>query len=349
MKLDDLHFSFREVDSYNKPFNFIISEREAGKTTAMVLKMWKAFQENRRSLILRRQAVDITDLYIDSIQNVLNKFIDTPIEFTYKRSKMKDGMLEVYVNDKLFFWVVALSSKLQRLKSLMLPGIKYIFFDEFIVNMKLGERYLQSEEFKFKEIFNTFQREARELKCYFLGNPYSHFNPYFVDFGVKTSLLKPGARQIGPNWIVECYQIKDELKEFIVKNNPLYIFDNSYTKYAFGGQAIDDANILIVEKQPQNFSLCLIFKYNDKFINVYKTNKIEQEDYKFWINLTDTYEGKRRNVFCIDWRDMANNCYFIDAVSRDYFWSLRNALQVRTVAYQSIEASYMLESIYPDI
>ena len=95
--------------------------------------------------------------------------------------------------------------------------------------------------------------------------------------------------------------------------------------------------------------MCLIFKYNDKFINVYKTNKIEQEDYKFWINLTDTYEGKRRNVFCIDWRDMANNCYFIDAVSRDYFWSLRNALQVRTVAYQSIEASYMLESIYPDI
>ena len=75
MKLDDLHFSFREVDSYNKPFNFIISEREAGKTTAMVLKMWKAFQENRTSLILRRQAVDITDLYIDSIQNVLNKFI----------------------------------------------------------------------------------------------------------------------------------------------------------------------------------------------------------------------------------------------------------------------------------
>ena len=158
MKLDDLHFSFREVDSYNKPFNFIISEREAGKTTAMVLKMWKAFQENRTSLILRRQAVDITDLYIDSIQNVLNKFIDTPIEFTYKRSKMKDGMLEVYVNDKLFFWVVALSSKLQRLKSLMLPRIKYMFFDEFIVNMKLGERYLQSEEFKFKEIFNTFQR-----------------------------------------------------------------------------------------------------------------------------------------------------------------------------------------------
>lgn len=30
MKKDKLHFNFRKVDSYNKVFNFVISEREAG-------------------------------------------------------------------------------------------------------------------------------------------------------------------------------------------------------------------------------------------------------------------------------------------------------------------------------
>ena len=51
MKLDDLHFSFREVDSYNKPFNFIISERNTGRTKAMVLKMQKALEENKRTFL----------------------------------------------------------------------------------------------------------------------------------------------------------------------------------------------------------------------------------------------------------------------------------------------------------
>lgn len=58
MKLDDLHFSFRELDNYNKQFNFVISERNTGRTKAMVLKTQKAFQEHRTSIILRRQ-----DLY----------------------------------------------------------------------------------------------------------------------------------------------------------------------------------------------------------------------------------------------------------------------------------------------
>ena len=58
MKLDDLHFSFRELDNYNKPFHFVISERNTGRNTAISLKMQKAFQENKTSIILRKQ-----DLY----------------------------------------------------------------------------------------------------------------------------------------------------------------------------------------------------------------------------------------------------------------------------------------------
>ena len=44
---DNIHFSSRKIDSYNLPFNFIISEREAGKSTAVWLdKSYKAFKEN---------------------------------------------------------------------------------------------------------------------------------------------------------------------------------------------------------------------------------------------------------------------------------------------------------------
>lgn len=36
MHKDKLHYSSRKLDSYNKPFNFVISEREAGKTANLV-------------------------------------------------------------------------------------------------------------------------------------------------------------------------------------------------------------------------------------------------------------------------------------------------------------------------
>lgn len=35
MRKDKIHYSPRKIDSYNKTFNFITSEREAGKTTAI--------------------------------------------------------------------------------------------------------------------------------------------------------------------------------------------------------------------------------------------------------------------------------------------------------------------------
>ena len=51
MKSDNLYLSFRELDNYNKPFHFIISERNTGRTTAIVLKMQKALQENKRTFL----------------------------------------------------------------------------------------------------------------------------------------------------------------------------------------------------------------------------------------------------------------------------------------------------------
>ena len=45
MKKDKIHYSPRRIDSYNKTWNFITSEREAGKTTAIpatkIYKFWK--------------------------------------------------------------------------------------------------------------------------------------------------------------------------------------------------------------------------------------------------------------------------------------------------------------------
>ena len=51
--------------------------------------------------------------------------------------------------------------------------------DEYIINPKSGERYGKDEAFKIKEAYTTWRRECDGvLKCYFLANPYSLYNPY---------------------------------------------------------------------------------------------------------------------------------------------------------------------------
>lgn len=147
---------------------------------------------NSTILVLRRQIADVTETYVNDIENIINKFSYVPVKLFFKKGDLTSGIIDVYVaeyikqgddyvyfNKRLFFRVLGMSNPMSRIKSLMLPGIKYLFFDEFICNVRLGEKYLTDEAFKFKEIYNTFQRECPSgLICYFFGNPYSVYNPY---------------------------------------------------------------------------------------------------------------------------------------------------------------------------
>ena len=164
--------------------------------------------------------------------------------------------------------------------------------DEFIVDVRGGEKYLTDEANKFKEIYNTFNRFCvrkyhRPIKCYFAGNPYSVYTPLFTWLNVDLSKVHPGAFIVGPNYVIECYQIKQELREFILANNPLYgDFDDSYTRYAFGGEAINDANIPVNAIQPDGYKLKWVFRICHKYLGVYhratkRENKIGYDCGKF--------------------------------------------------------------------
>ena len=198
--LDKIHFNTNKLDGPNRPFRLAVSEREAGKSTRWLQFYTYNYMRGDTILVLRRQIADVSEVYVNDIENLLNKFSLVPIKLDFKRGDMKTGIIDVYVseyekvgdeiikyNKRLFFRVIGMSNPMNRIKSLMLPKIKYILFDEFIANTRLGEKYLPDEAFKFKEIYNTFQRECKTgLICYFFGNPYSVFNPYFEWLKIDT-------------------------------------------------------------------------------------------------------------------------------------------------------------------
>lgn len=357
MNKDKIHYSPRRIDSHDKTFNFITSEREAGKTTAIpatkIYKFWR--HHGRPSIILRRQIVDITETYILDLQDTINDFLPESqrIKFEFKKGNIKEGVVDVQVDGKPFVRFIALSCPKARVKSLRYDDPALMILDEFIVDNRNGEKYLVDEANKFKEIYNTFLRFAtkhgHKLKCYFCGNPYSVYNPYYIWLGVDLSQIKPGAFIVGNNYCIECYQIKPELRKFIKDHNPLYEFDDSYTRYAFGGQAINDNNFEVVGRQPDGYKLKYIFRLQNKYLHVYHMSmdrdRVSTDYGKYWICDRDDYQGSK-NVVAIDFNNLVEGTQLATAELKVITWRLKQCIAKRDVSYSSIAAGYLVEAIY---
>lgn len=364
MKRDNLHFRWGRALSYNKTWNFAIGERTSGKTVDSWFAIWNAFiYENRPSIVFRRRIADITSAYIDDVANVLNKFLpeDRKIRLVYIKGDIKQGIADVkicpideepsYATIKrmpVFFRIIALSNPMNRIKSMSLPDIKWLFFDEFIANLRGGEKYLDADEyFLIQEVYTTYNREASTpIRIIGAGNPYSVYTPLFIGLGVDTSKLKPGAFIVGPNYVIDCFECPPELKAQILANNPQYQFDDAYKRYAFGGEAINDQNIRIQKTEPKGFKLKYVFKLGKDFISLHKGNG---SDYKWWCckHSEDWLQkiGKRK-VVVFSFGDMIDGSYIMSGQDRIALLPLKEAMKRREITYNCIDAQYMLEDVY---
>ena len=100
-KLDNIHYSFRNIDGYNKPFNIIISSRDAGKTTTLwVKKVYDNWKKNHKPwLYLVRNANEIVEPLLDDIILPINKFRDEDAKFIFQRGALESGILDVFMKD----------------------------------------------------------------------------------------------------------------------------------------------------------------------------------------------------------------------------------------------------------
>lgn len=362
---DNLHFRWRNTLSYNKTWNFVIGERESGKTVDSLLLLWKAWKyENRPSIILRRRIADITSAYIDGIQEALNKFLDEPIQLVYKSGDIKQGVVDIRIGKAdveyswqsgarlpLFFRIIGISTPMSRIKSLMIKNIKYMFFDEFIVNLRGNEKYLTADEyFLVQEIYTTYNREAiKPIRIIAAANPYSVYCPFFIGLDVDTRKLKPGAFIVGDNYCVNCFQVPEELKKKILAANSMYQFDDAYRRYAFNGEAVNDANIRIQKFEPRGFKLKMVFKLGRDFISIH-SGVSQDKTYKFWCckHKEDWLAkvSKNRKIIVFNFGDMIEGSVKFSKDMALTTFALKQAMNNRQITYNCIDAQYMLEDVY---
>lgn len=352
---DNLHYSFRPIDGYDATYNFVISCREPGKSTNFfVEKAYPAFKKNGAPLLyIVRNIVEITEGLITTIQDViLNKFFDDNIKFEYNKSDLRDGVVDVKIKGKLFMRIEALSISVRKIKQTILKDCSMIVFDEFIINPKQGEKYLKGEADKFKELYTTNKRDrfdqSKPLKCYFLGNPYSLFNPYFVWLGVSVSKLKIGTFYVDKekSLVINYYKMLPELREKLLKENPSYQFDEDYATFALEGNAVNDRNIKL-GTLPLNFALRFVFKVENKFIGVFQNNVWEDLQDLFFCKMMSREEVSRRRVaYCFEFEDLVNGCALMSNEEKSRFNWFKNAMRKRRVAFGSIDCYYLIEEIY---
>ena len=351
MKRDNLHYTFRSIDGYDKTYNFVISPREPGKSTAAALdKAWKAFKEGYNTAYIRRSTVAITEEYINSIVETIKLFTEEEFKITYKKSDIKNGIVSIYIKDKLFITIISLSKQVGELKSIIIRKLKFIIFDEFIINRKFGEKYNEKEVVKFMELYNSLYRtpmkeENMRVKCYFLGNPYSRANPYFTYFNVDLKQIFPGNIVVGTNFVIEVYEMKPELREWILEHNPTYAFDNSYKEYAFYGRYVNDKNINICQ-MPQKYKLWGVLYYLDMFIYIHKNDVYNGQEMMFYAYSTNESKPTSKDVYCFDLSDVNGSTFLMTALESAKFETLKIAMGRNKVGYDNAETFNLLQEIF---
>ena len=352
---DNLHYSFRPIDGYNKAINIVISPREPGKTTSMWMdKIYLPWKKNHKPWIyLVRQAVEIDDALIESIFSTnMNKFTDDGLKPIYKPSTFSNGIVDIFleVNKEriLFVRIVSLNIKMYRIKKAILRNIAGVFMDEFIINPQFAEKYLPKEFERLQEAYSTWRREADGvLKMYFCGNPYSLFNPLFVGLKVDISKLKRDSFYVGDSFVIHWAILTPELKSKILEENPFYKFDEEYSNYAVDGQAVNDNNIKL-GTLPRNFYLSFVIKMNRKYIGIFQNNYIEDMEDKFFCKFLDEVSA-RRTIYCFEFEEMLERSILVSMDERYKLQRFKEAMRKRLVSFEDINVYYYCEEVYKNL
>lgn len=348
IQLDNIHYSFREIDGYDKAFNFIMGAREVGKSAMFwmtkIYARWK--KTGKPWILMTRSSVEINEALITSIFDaIINKFTDDNVTPQFNKGNFKDGIVDVKIEGKIFFRIVSLSIPLRRIKLAVLKDIDGVLMDEYIIDSRTGEKYIKEEAFKIKEAYTTWRRETNGiLKCYFLANLYSLFNPLFVSWKVDINKLKKGEFYVGDNFVIHWCIIHPLLRQKLLEENPLYRFDEDYLDYALSGNSRNDKNIRL-GTLPKNYYMKFVFRIAGQNLAIYQNNNYDFDDDRFFIKCEKNVSNKR-HIFAIDIEDMIDRTILLSSEEKFRLNSLIVAFRKRLIVFEDVNSYYLFEEIY---
>lgn len=317
---DGIHWNIYDILPYQRNFNFINGERSLGKTyTTQMFMLDKAIQNGSEFVYLvRTQDEKKRGVFEDAFQKVIaNHFSAHEFEFKGGQMYLAKGDPEDKVRPKeLLGYCIALSEAV-KLKKLSFPRVKYLMFDEYMLEESQNASYVNGwkEPDLFLSIYHTIDREEDRVICFLMGNNTRFYNPYHMHKAFNIPNVKKGSIWAGDNVLFQWAVGSEKLKEKKSKSKFInMISDTDYGTYAKEGDYVED-NYNFIEPLTTNARYHMTLEYQGMSFGVYSdmrggciyiSDKIDPSCYfKYALTLEDHRENtlltKSKSIAHLKW------------------------------------------------
>ena len=252
----------QQLLSYNKIFNFVLSNRGGGKTFHFTRWAIDDFKKNRNMCAwVRRYQTEIDEMLLNG------KFFDAVRPFYPDDELTIEGNIG-FINKEPFIYFIALSTSRQ-LKSNNYPTVNKIIYDEFIID-KGRITYIKNEPEVFLDLFETIARLRDNVRAVFLANSVTVVNPYFTFFHIHPD---SGKRfNVYPRGIAVEFFTDAEFIEAKQKTKfGQLIKGTRYSDYSIENKWLNDNEIFVDTKPKEGCQFLMGLKYQGQM-------------YGFWVH-----------------------------------------------------------------
>ena len=249
-------FDIHKILSYNALLNILIGERGCGKTFACSEFCVSQFiKKGYEFVYLRRFKTDLKKSVPKFFGGLIKegKFLD---------HELSNNGNTFYVDGKIAGYALTLTEA-QSIKSTNFPNVKYIVFDEFIIE-GTSHHYLKNEvESNFLSILESVAR-LRDFRVFMLANSVNLLNPYFIYFNL-TIPYNSDIKKFNDGLIVMQYMKNLEYRE-VKRKTPFgrLIQNTNFGKYIIDNEFTENMNKEFIEKKSgsSKFSFSFIHENN---------------------------------------------------------------------------------------
>ena len=327
-----MYYSYNRILSYNAFLNFLIGERGVGKTYGAVKFVTKEFiKKGHQFVYLRRYKSDLKKsipTFFDSMINN-NEFPD---------NELKAKGTNLYIDDELAGYGFTLSTA-QDLKSANFDKVKYIIFDEFIIDEGTKKYYLSNEVEVFLNLLETISR-MRNTKVFLLGNAGNLVtNPYFIYFDLSIP-TQSDIRTFKNGLILLQYMKNEEYRA--EKEKSLIgrlVKGTNFEKYAIQNQDTKiNNNFIEKKKSTSRFNFAIIYnKFTFGIWFDFKEGKIY---------VSKDYNPNTINLFALTTKDHNENTMLMKSINKYNCWrKFIDNYELGNVRFESQE----IKSIFTEI
>lgn len=318
------YYSYSRILSYNAFLNFLIGERGVGKTYGAVKFVTKEFiKKGHQFVYLRRYKSDLkksVPTFFDSISNN-NEFPE---------HKLVSKGNNLFIDEKQAGYAISLSTA-QDLKSANFDKVKYIIFDEFIIDEGVKKYYLSNEVEVFLNLIETIAR-MRNVKVFLLGNAGNLItNPYFLYFGLSIP-TQNDIRTFKDGLVLVQYMKNDEYrkKKQETKFGKL-VSGTNYEKFAILNQD-NKINSDFIEKKKATSRFNFAFIYQGAVFGVW----FDFQEGKIYVS-PDYYKSSP-NIFALTTKDHSENTMLMKSINKYQCWKkFIDNYEIGNVRFESVQ------------